>query len=700
MRATLYTFFCVSVLMTLSIPPCHGQSLCATVKMEIGQDMTLERQGFDAHMRIANGFEHVALTNVNIAIEFTDEDGVSVTASSNPDDTNALFFISISSMSNINDVSGNGSIAPSTTADIHWLIIPAAGAGSQNPQGAVCYVGATLTYGIGDTQYETQVIPDYIHVKPLPDLALDYFLPGEVYADDAFTTQTEPSVPFSLGIRVENIGYGPAQNLRLDAGQPEIVDNVTGLLIGFIIESAEINGRQSSKNLLVDLGDIEPGRAGLGRWVMTCSLSGTFTNFIASFSHADELGGQLTSLIGKENIATHTLIHDVLDDTAGSDSIRDFLAADGTVYESDGNDRPATNLSAIANLTGSGGLHTLSVPHITLDSIYVKLSNPAGEGMALKEVVRSDGRNLSKHNFWISQSRNDANGWDYFFNLFDINASNYTYSVVYESKAALNDAPVLGHIGTKTGATNQFLGFVVMASDPDGTTPILSAASLPAGASLTDNADGTCSFGWTPTQDQVGEYRIKITAFDGELADSETITVTITDAVSGPWPRWWIARGVFDYVTSGTNDYAAVNQGQVKHIASMAWDELNTLPGGAGFLLGFTNADNYAAVNIGQLKNLAKPFHDRLGMKYPWENASETNDYAIANIGQVKNVFGFDPKKDSDGDGMPDWWENKYSVAPAFLDPNDIADASGDADADTFSNLYEYLHNMNPTAAD
>jgi hypothetical protein len=46
---------------------------------------------------------------------------------------------------------------------------------------------------------------------------------------------------------------------------------------------------------------------------------------------------------------------------------------------------------------------------------------------------------------------------------------------------------------------------------------------------------------------------------------------------------------------------------------------------------------------------------------------------------------------DSDGDGMPDWWEKKYG-----FDPFNPADAAEDADGDGFSNLEEYLAGTNP----
>jgi hypothetical protein len=185
-----------------------------------------------------------------------------------------------------------------------------------------------------------------------------------------------------------------------------------------------------------------------------------------------------------------------------------------------------------------------------------------------------------------------------------------------------------------------------------------------------------------------------------------------------PPPAWWTERGV---LTTGAtaNDYAVVNSGQLKRIASLARDELQAkLAGGAGSAIntlvdswsqppapGVVRSD-YAAVNIGQLKTLAKFYYDRLavfsyqgpplttGQTYPWTaTTGDDNDYAAANIGQVKQVFSFDPTMippDSDGDGLPDAWEMQYF--------GDLASAaSGDPDGDGLTNLEEYQLGRNPT---
>jgi hypothetical protein len=49
---------------------------------------------------------------------------------------------------------------------------------------------------------------------------------------------------------------------------------------------------------------------------------------------------------------------------------------------------------------------------------------------------------------------------------------------------------------------------------------------------------------------------------------------------------------------------------------------------------------------------------------------------------------------DSDGDGLPDWWELIYG-----LDPFNSSDAIGDADGDGISNWQEYQDGTNPNIA-
>lgn len=75
-------------------------SLCAEVRIEISQELTLERQAFEATMRPvyfvyinSNSLDTFRLEQMNIDIQFQDDLGNPVVATSNRADTSAAFFI-------------------------------------------------------------------------------------------------------------------------------------------------------------------------------------------------------------------------------------------------------------------------------------------------------------------------------------------------------------------------------------------------------------------------------------------------------------------------------------------------------------------------------------------------------------------------------------------------------------------------------
>ncbi len=522
------------------------ESLCASVKIEISQELTLERQAFDANMKINNGFPNLMLENINISVKFTDKDGTSVSATSNPNDTSASFFIRVSSMTGVsnNNISGTGTVSGSTTADIHWLIIPAVGAAKGVPQGTLYYVGATLSYSIGGESHTMEVTPDYIFVKPMPELALDYFLPYDVYSDDPFTPEIESVVPFPLGLRIKNAGKGAARNVKIESAQPKITDNKQGLLVNFWIMESWLNNAPTSNTLLVDFGNISPNTSTTAQWIMGCSLSGRFTEFKAAYTHSDELGGQLTSLISGLN--THTLVQDVLVDLAGRDTIKDFLAKDNGVYklyESEGIDSEVYDWSSSANLglkeqIGLKIYYNLTIPQTT-GFAYVKLPDPYSGQKIIREVVRSEGKYLKPENVWLSKTKNkDTKEWEYYFNLFDANSTGF-YTVVFDDKTAVNRPPNLQFIPDYTKTEGQQLSFIVEASDPDGSIPKLSASFLPAGAAFVDKGDGTGLFDWTSQKGQAGKYEVTFRASDGALEDSQKAILTIEPVVEVE-PDFWL----------------------------------------------------------------------------------------------------------------------------------------------------------------
>jgi hypothetical protein len=194
-------------------------------------------------------------------------------------------------------------------------------------------------------------------------------------------------------------------------------------------------------------------------------------------------------------------------------------------------------------------------------------------------------------------------------------------------------------------------------------------------------------------------------------------------------PAWWFEREVIrrtdpqnnspawpgDYPL--TDDYSVINQGQLKNLAAKAYAELQaklpatvwTQPAGtelqtiiAGWSAS-TTADNYAVVNEGQLKTVAKKFYDVLATAgyvaglslpppdwttgaYPWTDITTDDDaYAAINTGQAKRLFSFDLTN-----FISLIWQQQY-FGQTGIDP------AADPDGDGLTNLQEYQQGSDPT---
>ncbi|MEI6713571.1 MAG: Ig-like domain-containing protein [Verrucomicrobiota bacterium] len=185
-------------------------------------------------------------------------------------------------------------------------------------------------------------------------------------------------------------------------------------------------------------------------------------------------------------------------------------------------------------------------------------------------------------------------------------------------------------------------------------------------------------------------------------------------------PDWWIQRDVVRDESRG-GDYSPANHGQLKQVASNALLEFNEmLPGGAGgkilsLILSWQSslsaANDFAVLNLGQLKAVATLFHDRLKEEgyvwVPWQypiTKSSADDYAVANVGQLKAMFAFDLRRDVDQDGIPDWIEYKMfkgilhagSSLSDYYGVISAVDGISDIDGDGIPDIQEYQNGTDP----
>ncbi|MDD5262276.1 MAG: hypothetical protein PHD76_10570 [Methylacidiphilales bacterium] len=179
-------------------------------------------------------------------------------------------------------------------------------------------------------------------------------------------------------------------------------------------------------------------------------------------------------------------------------------------------------------------------------------------------------------------------------------------------------------------------------------------------------------------------------------------------SLSATQPAWWTARGAVSSSLSA-NDYAVVNQGQLKQFTQKAVQEMNVgLAGGAGSDLntlvtgwqqeyqanGWNGTNpkpsDFTVMTVGQLKYIAGKIWSRLvaagytASAPSWLAVNAATDNQAANLGQLKTVFNFNLSN-----FLPAAWQQQ-NFGHTGVDPN------ADPDGDGLSNLQEYQGGSDP----
>jgi uncharacterized membrane protein YgcG len=376
-------------------PQSGAGGVCARVRLRIEQEAVLARDAFDAHLEIINETD-LGLEAIEVNLVISDESG---------NDATHLFQLRQPRLSGISAVDGGGSLSFGQTGSAQWIIVPA-------PEAAA--VGQTRYFVSGYLRYLYDGIPVNvpleaapIEVLPTPKLALKYFHQRDVFSDDPFTDVVEPSLPFSLGIIVENQGAGTARDFSIRSSQPRIVDNEKGLLVDFQIVATQVDGQPLLPSLTAEFGDIPPGGRSVGQWIMTSSIQGLFIEYSATFEHVDAFGDPRLSLI--DSVEVLEMIRPV---SADDDVLTDFLV----------NEFPDDNDYPDSLYLGNGQVFRVSVStsgtpdrapqpnslSVALSAAmepgwsYLRIPDPGQGGFILQKVIRSDGSELPSANHWLT----------------------------------------------------------------------------------------------------------------------------------------------------------------------------------------------------------------------------------------------------------------------------------------------------------
>ena len=255
-----------------------------TVKMQIEQKVSLEREAFNAKLNIKPSV--TPLNNFMAKVSIKDENG---------DDASGQFFVVVTQKTGIASVDGSTVSSP---VDITWQLIPNSNAGGTSADGKNYSLSATIDYSYSGGSYTFTTLPETITVKPMPKLTIDYKLP--------YITMAGKSV--KIKAIVTNNGYGPAHNLVIKSAQPKIIENLSNVPVSFTLlgsSATPYDSTLNSSSLDINFGDIPAGGTAEGYWLLSTTNDGYFVEFTSTLTHQDYMGIQLDPLIEATN--THLI---------------------------------------------------------------------------------------------------------------------------------------------------------------------------------------------------------------------------------------------------------------------------------------------------------------------------------------------------------------------------------------------------------
>ena len=401
----------------------ENASVCATISLQIKQEMVMTRQAFRGTLSVLNGNEHAAMEDMKLSLVVSDMNNVVATA--HEFQINAE---SLKGMTGPLELDGGWTLGAGQEGTVTVLFIPTKYAALTAPQ--QYSFGGTLSYKDPNTGlYVTrELYPVTMTVKPSPELDLTYFMQRDLYGDDPLTKDVvEPVEPGEFALVINNKGYGDATNVRMTTNQPEVVDNEKGLFVGFEIVSSQVNGGPAtlsfSQSIANNLGTIPAHSQAYAQWWLESTMLGHFIDYDVQATHLTSYGNEDLSLL--DQVTIHELIHGFTPPaTAGQTApARAFLCND----IEDADDQPdqvyfTDATQADVYMAASNNVVKLSryEYEVTIQPVkegwtYAKLLDPTvGKQKLLKVVRKSDNFELPLDNVWqTSRSIRDGQDWHY-----------------------------------------------------------------------------------------------------------------------------------------------------------------------------------------------------------------------------------------------------------------------------------------------
>jgi hypothetical protein len=212
-----------------------------------------------------------------------------------------------------------------------------------------------------------------------------------------------------------------------------------------------------------------------------------------------------------------------------------FIVSDGLLDDSELVSITVTDVNTPPELDSIGDR---SIDEGALLTIAVSATDPQGDSIILSTSTLPDGATFSDNgdgtgSFDWTPTFEQADVYDVKFYATDT-AGAADSELVTITVNDVNRAPVLDSIGNQTTTENDTLTLLITATDPDLDSIWFTYDPALTNATLTDHGDGTATFEFIPDFDQSGDHALTFVVSDGALADSELVTISVTNTNRPP----------------------------------------------------------------------------------------------------------------------------------------------------------------------
>ncbi len=325
---------------TLFNQPFKAPTIREIIKVQMKQDVSIEREAFAATLTAANNTTHDA-TNFSASVTVWD---------SSHHDVTSQFAITPPELSVLTNVSGQGRLSAGGTGSSTWTLIPHADVGGTDPAGRNFTVTSHVSYTLGGVGLTFDSDAEPIVVHPAPHFVLDYYM-NRYVRDGTFTIQ----------LNLRNTGPGSAPRVSIVQAQPTIVENVSRVAVAFTITGSQVDDAFPTSALNATMANVAPDSTHVLRWFGRTNLESELLRVEHSIEHKTYKGVALDPLISPSDVHVHIVDVEL---TPASSSIAVGGSQTITAHLSDNSGLPPIGLSILFQVAGANptsGTHLLNL---------------------------------------------------------------------------------------------------------------------------------------------------------------------------------------------------------------------------------------------------------------------------------------------------------------------------------------------------